>query len=180
MAARRSRAAVRVPGAQASPAARKMAAVILEVLGGVRRPAEGAAALAVSVTRYYALEHQAVAALVGSCEPKARGPGQDAPRQIAKLTAKVAALERELRRHQALVRATRKAAGLSEPASVLPAKTGDPAKPRRRSRPKVRALRRATQLAGVDSSPATATLSPRPDAATIPVGAGGAGTRRGP
>ena len=68
MAPRRSRGAAQVPGKGASPHARRVAAILLEVLAGVRSAAEGAKALEVSLTRYYLLEQRALEALVAGCE----------------------------------------------------------------------------------------------------------------
>mgnify|MGYP001096728351 CR=1 FL=1 len=113
----------------------------LEVLAGVRSAAEGAKALEVSLTRYYMLEQRALEALVAGCEPRRRGPGQDAGRQVERLTAKVGQLERELLRHQALIRAARRASGLGEPAQPKAAPVSEGGKRRRRGSPRVRALR---------------------------------------
>lgn len=46
----------------ASPEARKLAAAILEVLGGTLTPADAAAAMGVSPPRYYLLESRALRA----------------------------------------------------------------------------------------------------------------------
>lgn len=162
MAPRRSRGAAQVPGKGASPHARRVAAILLEVLAGVRSAAEGAKALEVSLTRYYMLEQRALEALVAGCEPRRRGPGQDAGRQVERLTAKVGQLERELLRHQALIRAARRASGLGEPAQPKAAPVSEGGKRRRRGSPRVRALRRAKQLKTLDKSLGEGTILPEP------------------
>jgi hypothetical protein len=58
-----------LPAQQASPQARRLAAVILEVLAGLRGPTEAAQAAGVSVPRYYAVEARALQGLLKSCEP---------------------------------------------------------------------------------------------------------------
>src|SRR5262245_56120863 len=63
----------RLDAAQASPQARKLAAVILEVLAGLRGPAEAASAAGVSLPRYYAAELRALAGMLQACEPRPRG-----------------------------------------------------------------------------------------------------------
>lgn len=162
MAPRRSRGAAHVPGKGASPHARRAAAILLEVLAGVRSTADGAKALEVSLTRYYMLEHRALEALVAGCEPRRRGPGQDAGRQVERLTAKVGQLERELRRHQALIRAARRASGLGEPAKQKAAPVSEGGKRRRQEKPRVRALRRAKQLKTLDKSLGEGTIPDQP------------------
>src|SRR5215831_6469929 len=65
--------------------ARKVAAVILEVLAGIRTPAQAAAALGVGVPRYYHLEGRAVRGLVEGCEPRPRGRGRGDAWELKKL-----------------------------------------------------------------------------------------------
>ena len=52
---------------------RQRAAVILEVLAGVRSPTEAAQVLSLSVSQYYVLEEKALAAVVAACAPQAPG-----------------------------------------------------------------------------------------------------------
>jgi hypothetical protein len=141
--------------ATASLEAKRRAAVILEVLGGLRRPSEAAAALGVTVPRYYFLEEQALAGLVAACEPRtAQGPRPET--RLAQLEKQLAQAQRESARQQALVRAAQRTVGLAAPAK--PATSGKTAangaktgKSRRHRRPTVRALRAARAL-GDDSS----------------------------
>src|SRR5262249_56517863 len=59
----------------ASRDARRLAAAILEVLAGVRTPAEAAQQLAISLTRYDIVEGRALHGLVAACEPRPLGRG---------------------------------------------------------------------------------------------------------
>ena len=136
-----------------SSPARRQAAVILEVLAGVRRPSDAAQALGISVPRYYQVEQRALMGLVAACEPAPRGPRREQARRIAALEREKLRLQRECDRQQALVRATQRSLGLAPPAAVrsLPKdrdgkKDGSPAKRRRNRRPMVRALQAARSL----------------------------------
>src|SRR5262245_6994852 len=53
--------------------ARRLAAVILEVLAGGRTPTEAAQSLGISPPRYYALEQRALTGLVSACRRRQRG-----------------------------------------------------------------------------------------------------------
>jgi hypothetical protein len=136
-----------------SSPARRQAAVILEVLAGVRRPSEAAQSLSVSVPRYYQLERRALLGLVAACEPAPRGPRQEQTRQIAALEREKLRLQRECDRQQALVRAAQRSLGLAPPSAARPPakepegkKDSGPAKRRRNRRPMVRALQAARSL----------------------------------
>jgi hypothetical protein len=132
-----------------SPEARRTAAAILEVLAGMRTPAEAAQVLSVSVPRYYALEQRAVANLVAGCQPHLRGPLKSPQRRIAELEREVRRLRQQCDRHKALARAAQRTIGLPMLApsvalsqdkahSACSSPTG---KNRRRRRPTVRALK---------------------------------------
>jgi hypothetical protein len=135
-----------------------MAAAILEVLAGVRRPSEAAVVLATSLPRYYQLEQRALAGLLAACEPVPRGRQQDASRRVTVLERENRRLKRECDRQQALVRATQRALGLATPAAAKPSSGkptsqgaeekagGSSGKRRRTRRPTVRALKAARSL----------------------------------
>lgn len=158
------------PAAGASPQARRQAATILEVLAGVRRPAEAAHVLEISLPRYYQLEQRALAGLVAACEPAPRGPRVDLTRRIKALEREKGRLQRECDRQQALVRAAQRSLGLTLPSAAKPpvpgkeaGTAGASAKRRRNRRPSVRALKavRALQVeqvaeAGVEAIPEVA------------------------
>jgi len=137
---------------QATSDARRRAAAVLEVLAGVRTPAEAAAVVGVTLPRYYLIEQRAIGALVTSCEPAPRGRQMTDQRRIAALEREIVRLKRESARHQALARAAQRTLGL--PPLVPPkqdGKSGEKAvnsgKSRRKRRPTVRALRLAKELA---------------------------------
>lgn len=134
-----------------TPAARRQAAVILEVLAGVLRPAEAAEVLSTSLPRYYLLERRALTALLAACEPLPRGPRLDLARQLTSLERENRRLRRECDRQQALVRVAERTLGLTRPSMPKGAKgkpnTGVQGKSRRRQRrPTVRALKMAQTL----------------------------------
>jgi hypothetical protein len=134
-------------GQGASAEAQRLAAAILEVLAGVRTPAQVAAALGVSLPRYFQLEARALQALVAGCEPRPRGPGRSAERELAGLRRQHERLERELSRQQALVRLAQRAAGLAPlKAAGNPAGGQEKGRKRRPRRPVVRALGAAEAL----------------------------------
>jgi hypothetical protein len=123
-----------------------LAAVVLEVLAGVRAPSEAAGLLGISLARYYQVEARALAGLVAACEPRRRGRGA-APtgNDPAALRRECERLRRECARQQALVRAAQRAVGLApSPAPTGPTPTG--AGRRRGRRPTARALKAAALL----------------------------------
>lgn len=120
--------------------ARRLAAAILEVLGGARTVTDAASAIGVSPTRYYQLESRALEGLLAACEPRERGPKASAEREAARLQKEVSRLERELARQQALARAAGRAVGLVAAKPERPTKQGK--KSRRRTARALRAARR--------------------------------------
>jgi hypothetical protein len=112
--------------------AKRNAAVILEVLAGLRTPGEAAEALQITTMRYYVLERRALEGMVASLAPRAKGkrkrPEGEAMRR------ETTRLEREVGRLQALVRAAQRTMKLPPP----PSREKRPGEKRRR-RPQVRA-----------------------------------------
>ena len=149
-------AAAKAPGHGASRDARRLAAAILEVLAGARTPTEAAAALELSLPRYYQLEIQALRGLVAACEPQPRGRQVSPDKEALALRQENARLRREVGRQQALVRAGQRAVGLAAPPPA-PVKA-DGKKPRRRRL--ARALRVAAQLQKSDNDSCPATTAP--------------------
>jgi hypothetical protein len=149
-----------------------MAAVILEVLAGMRTPREAAEVLSVSVSRYYALERRAVESLVASCEPCFGGSIPSLQQRIARLQQEVQRLRQQSDRHLALARAVQRTVGLAmsdTTASSVKEKGNTPGatssgKKRRGRRPAVRALKVAEALR--DPSPNEAGATP-PVAETV-------------
>jgi hypothetical protein len=143
----------KAPGADNSDGpsreARRRAAVILEVLAGMRTTAQAAAALGASLMRYYQLESTALRGLVAGCEPRPRGRTQSNEAELAALRKQCERLQRDLARQQALVRLSQRAVGVS-PSSPAPQ-----AKGKRRRKPMARALRVAAQLRADDPEECT-------------------------
>jgi hypothetical protein len=151
------------PGRSAAGSeARRLAAVILEVLAGVQTPTSAALALGIRLPRYYFLEQRALAGLVAACEPRPKGRAVGSDRQIARLERVLAVCRRELGRQQALARAAQRVLGLKvapvpavtagkpgAPGKGQPAKAGtggNAGKKSRQRKPVVRALRAARVL----------------------------------
>jgi hypothetical protein len=143
-----------------STEARKQAAAILEVLAGARTPTQAAAALAVSLPRYYQLEQRALEGLLAACEPcRHRGRVRTEASVAARLRKENERLQRELGRQQALVRLVQRNVGLAPPAPA--AKDKEAGKKRRRRRPVARALAVAQRLQQ-ESAAATPAAVPEP------------------
>jgi hypothetical protein len=123
----------------------QLAACVLEVLAGLRTPAEAAQELGVSLPRYYQLEQRALQGLVAGCTPARRGRAVSPESENARLRRDNERLTRECQRQQALVRLARQAAGLANPASK-PGKESVAAGPKRRVRRTVRGQEAARRL----------------------------------
>lgn len=123
--------------AKGSVDAKRMAAAILEVLGGLRTPTDAATALGLSVPRYYQLETRALNGLLEACEKRPVGRVRSVASELEFAQREVSTLKRECARHQALVRLAQRAVGLTPPQAPKPGPKGL----RKRRRPTVRALR---------------------------------------
>ncbi len=133
------------PGRQSgSDRARRTAAAILEVLGGVRTPTAAAEALGVSLPRYYVLESRALQGFVDAVEPRPAGPPVRPAKQLERLQKEVEKLHNESARYQALVRATQRTVGLAPPKKARPKKANG--RKKRRRKPTVRALKASEGL----------------------------------
>ncbi|HJZ54572.1 MAG TPA: hypothetical protein VKE74_06415 [Gemmataceae bacterium] len=118
--------------------AKRLAAVVLDVLAGSRSPPQAAETLGVSLPRYYQLEARALEGLLAACESRPRGRQPDREAELTGVRKELERLKRELARAQSLVRLTQRTVGVAPP---------PPAKPGKRKRkPVVRAMRRADQL----------------------------------
>jgi hypothetical protein len=134
-----------VPVGESSPQARRLAAVILEVLAGLRGPGEADQAAGVSVPRYYAAEARALQGLLRGCEPATPGRQPTGGAELQKLRQEYQRLQRQCDRQQALLRLQQRALGLS--ASPAPAGAGEKKKGgKKRRRPRNRTLRLIEQL----------------------------------
>jgi hypothetical protein len=118
--------------------ARRLAAVILDVLAGSRTPPQAAETLGVSLPRYYQLEARALGGLLEACESRPRGRRPDIEAELAGVKKELERVRRELARSQSLVRLTQRTVGVAPPSPTKPGK--------RKRKPLVRAMRRAEQL----------------------------------
>jgi hypothetical protein len=130
-----------------SKEANRLAVAILEVLAGVSTPADAAAALKISLPRYYVLEKRALDGLVAACEPRTLGKQPSPETRIAALEKALKKAERESARQQALVRLARRSVGLS--ATTGPSRPASKKRDRRGRKVRhatVRALKAAETL----------------------------------
>jgi hypothetical protein len=127
-----------------SDGARKAAAVILEVLSGVRGTAEACEVLSITPMRYYVLETRALQGLVGALEPRPRGKKRRPEDEVRAMRRETQRLERELMRTRALVRVAERTIGI--PAGGAKSKTGADGKKKRRPRRAERAGRAIAAL----------------------------------
>ena len=95
-----------------SARARAVTVVVLEALSGEVGTTEAAERLGVSLSRYYQLEAKALEGMLKALEPRTKGPQMTPQREIQALRAEKRALEKELRRHQTLLRAAHRSVGL--------------------------------------------------------------------
>jgi hypothetical protein len=137
--------------------ARRAAAVILEVLSGVRGTQEACETLAITPMRYYVLETRALQGLVGALEPRPRGKRKSAEDEIREVRRENKRLERELARTRALVRLAERAIGI--PAAGGKSKIRPGGKTRRRRRPD-RAARAIAALRKPAAVPVVAPAKP--------------------
>jgi len=124
-----------------SASAKRLAAVILEVLSGLRTPTDASQATGISLPRYYVLETRGLQGLITALEPRPKGKQRSPASTVAALGREKETLQRELLRAQALVRVAQRTVGLKErrPEKEQPGK-------RRRRRPSVRALQAVKAL----------------------------------
>ena len=96
-----------------SKRARQITVAVLETLSGELGPSEAAQSLRISLSRYYQLETRALLGMLTAVEPRSKGPQKTPQREIEALRAEKTKLEKDLRRHQALLRAAQRSVGLS-------------------------------------------------------------------
>lgn len=132
-----------------TPQTRRTAACVLEVLAGVRTPEQAAKALELSLPTYYNTEMRALRGLMAGCSSETLGRPVELTSELKAAQARIASLDRQLQRYQALLRASQRSVGLAPPAPPPPKKPGG-----RRKKPSVRALRVVRALReGVETSP---------------------------
>lgn len=151
------------PALSGSREAKQKAAVILEVLSGLRTPAEGSTALSISQGRYYQLETNALQGMISGLELRPRGKQKSDAVRIRELERDKERLEREVARGLSLVRAAQRSVGIpaipkrsakSKGAAAAETTSG---KKRRKTKPRVRAAKAIRVLRKVDdATPAAA------------------------
>ena len=124
MTARKQESATRLVG---SDRAKLLAAVILEVLAGVRGTHEASAAMGVSPNRYYQLEARALTGMLKALEPLPRGRRMGPEEDLAKVRVENERLSRDVTRLQSLVRVAQRSLGIEV--------TGKKKAPARRRKP---------------------------------------------
>ncbi len=129
---------------------KRLAAAILEVLGGVRMPSDAAKALCISLPRYYQLETRAMAGFMEGCEPRPIGRVRSAKSELASSQKEVQKLRQECARYSALVRIAQRNMGLSAPQPPKPNVKGSGKKYRKKAT--VRALKAAQLLVQSETS----------------------------
>lgn len=92
--------------------ARRLTFLLLESLSGILGPSEAAEAMGVALPRYYQLETRALQAMIDALEPRPRGRRPDLERELKEAHARAERLARDLKRYQALNRASQRALGL--------------------------------------------------------------------
>ena len=117
--------------------AKRSAALVLEVLAGLRTVSEASTALGISTMRYYVLERRALEGMVQALAPRPKGKRRRPEDALVEVGRQKVRLERENGRLQALVRAAQRTMGVP-PAPAREKTKGDQ---RRRRRPHVRAVK---------------------------------------
>lgn len=127
--------------------AKRLCAILLEVLGGVRTPTNAAGALGVSVPRYYALEARGLRGLLSACQRRQKGRRRTAESELSHLRLDLERVTKERDRLGALLRTSQRALGISAPPKPPVARGGK----RKPKRPQVRALRASKALKGPEN-----------------------------
>ena len=132
-----------------SEAARRQAALLLEVWSGVRTMQAASDAMGIAVTRFYQLEVRALQMMVSAMEPRPRGRQRTAESELGKLKAEKQRLVRDVERFQSLYRTTQRALGIAVVRPVAKAENPGPGGKRKRGpRKKARGQAVATVLLG--------------------------------
>lgn len=126
--------------------ARLQAAIVLEVLSGMRSPSDAASAMGVAVNRYYQLETRAMQGVVDALEPRPRGRQKSPEDEIVELKQQNEKLKQEVSRCNALLRSTQRSLGVPAPKKQPKTVTTSKGRKRRRRKPAVRALKHVAHL----------------------------------
>jgi hypothetical protein len=115
-----------------SDAARRHAALLLEVWSGVRTTQAASEAMGVAVTRFYQLEARALQMIVSAMEPRPRGRQCTAESELGKLKVEKLRLMRDVERFQSLYRTAQRSLGVVIAKPPLPEKNPAPGGKRKR------------------------------------------------
>ena len=137
-------------GSTVSPEGKRRAAVLFEVLAGVRTPQQAAEVLGLSLAGFYQMEERATLQTQLGCEVRPRGRQANGEAKSAALAKEVERLKQEVARYQSLLRLTQRTVGV--PPAAPAAKAGA----KRKRKPMVRAMRRAERLRAEAGEPAGA------------------------
>lgn len=143
-------------------AAKRSAALVLEVLAGLRTPSEAATALGVSTMRYYVLERRALEGMVQALAPRPKGKRRRPEDALVEAGREKVRLERENGRLQALVRAAQRTMGV--PPAPAREKEKTKGEKRRRRRPHVRAVKAMALLRAPDTEASPGAAGETPEA----------------
>jgi hypothetical protein len=152
MTARKQESATRLVG---SDRAKLHAAVILEVLAGVRGTQEASEAMGVSPNRYYQLEARALSGMLQALEPLPRGRKTGPEAEMAKLQTENQRLSREVTRLTSLVRVARRSLGIEMTAKRKEKATPRGRKPSHRGKKVVALLRKPKDDGSPDEAKAS-------------------------
>lgn len=148
---------------QGSDKARKSVAVVLEVLTGIRGPQDGADALGITLSRYYAIETRGLQGMLTALEPRPRGRVLTPAREIERLRQETTRLSRDVERGRAVLRALERTVGVTKSLPPTGPKRGTIGgrhgnkKPRMRRRTVVRAERAIAALRDTSDPSSTST-----------------------
>ena len=132
-----------------SDAARRQAALLMEVWSGVRTTQAASEAMGIAVTRFYQLEARALQMMVAAMEPRQRGRPRTAESELSKLKLEKQRLLRDVERFQSLYRTAQRALGVAVAKPVDKAENPAPGGRRKRGpRKKARGQAVAAALLG--------------------------------
>ncbi len=117
---------------QGTDGAKRLLALLLEALGGIRSTQEAADGMGVALVRYYQLETRALQAMLDALEPRQKGrkPKTEAQYQ-AEFAEEKQMLLKDLNRYKSLCRSLQRTVGVTPPEPPTP---GGPKKKTRRIR----------------------------------------------
>jgi len=115
-----------------SDAARRQAALLLEVWSGVRTTQAASEAMGIAVTRFYQLEARALQLMVSAMEPRPRGRQRTVESELGKLKAEKQRLLRDVERFQSLYRTAQRTLGVAIAKPSVPEKNPAPGGKRKR------------------------------------------------